>query len=106
MNDYAPQAQYERAKMKPTADESKSRWTCFHDGKQYLLPVVARYQKIVPRFGDDGSVFMDVQQPNAVLAPLSNEFIELVDAYDSNEKALIFSGDELYAKFFGMVRRL
>jgi hypothetical protein len=97
---------YERWKIRPTANELKSQWVGLHNGKHYLLPVVARHQKIVPKFDDGGNVVLDVQQPDPELAPLIEGFFDLVSTFNSVEKSIVFASEGVYLGFFGLVRKL
>ena len=60
----------ETRKLRPTADEQKSQWVLFHNDKNYLLPVVLRNQQIVPVFGDDGEIAMQVNHSDPQLPVL------------------------------------
>lgn len=77
-----------------------------HDGQEYLLPVIARHQQIVPRFNADGTVSVETVAKDAELAPLLDAFLELVATYDRGEKSIVFATAEIYADFFRLVARL
>src|SRR5258706_2011444 len=104
--DYAPQISYERSKIRPTADESKSQWLAWQDAKLYLLPVVARQQKVVPTFNDDGTVSVEIAQQDQELTPLLASFFNLVATYQAGERSLIFADENVYTGFFRLVRKL
>lgn len=104
--DYVPQPKYERDKIRPTADEGKSQWVTLHNDKQYLLPIVSRYQTIVPTFDQDGSVSVKIKAKDDQLTPLVDSFFDLVASYNKAERTIVFAADEIFTDFFALMQRL
>jgi hypothetical protein len=91
-------------KLRPNIDERRSEWVCFPNGRQYLLPVVARHQKIVPTFSDDGTVEVGVTKGDDHLANHIDAFLEILSTVDQGN--IILKTTESISAFFALVRKL
>ncbi|MDF2434500.1 MAG: hypothetical protein JWP44_4131 [Mucilaginibacter sp.] len=61
--------------LRPKVDERKSTWVLLHTQRYYLLPVIARGEKFIPTFNEDGSVTLETVHENPHLLPLVDKFV-------------------------------
>jgi hypothetical protein len=94
----------ETAKLRPTTNERNSGWVTFPNGKEYLLPIVARDQTLVPEFHEDGSVGMEIIPGDKEVALLVTKMLELAATVDNGE--IWIRTKETYLEFFQLMRRL
>src|SRR4051812_26904895 len=95
----------ETKQLRSGIDERRSEWVSFPNGKFYLLPVVARHQKIVPEFSDDGSVAVHIEAADDTLAKLVDQFFEMVTETKEADKIILKTVESIVC-FLGLVRHL
>lgn len=98
------QAAKQTGHMRAGVSELTSKWVKLHDGHLWLLPVVSRDRRYIPRFTDSGEVVLDVIDGDPDLKLLLDSFFELISSYDGAE--VVIATEQAYTDFFRLVRKL
>lgn len=70
-----PEMGFQEALKRDGADEARSEWVTFPDGKRYLLPILRRFETVEPTFDENGGVTVKVHSSYPELVKLQDEFI-------------------------------
>jgi hypothetical protein len=83
--------------------ERKCAWVNFPNGKAYMLPIIARHQKMVPVFDEEGGCSVKVIAHDPTLADMVDQFLLTIA---NTEGSQIEATANAYGSFMRLVKAL